>query len=139
MAAWDTLEGNAGLLNPKRTQMSGMQMTLPACNLTPFIQGPTQQTIIKHLLCALSSLDIPQLAYMPEHSNLHLNSALIWYVKENQKGSPPPNNTLCYHKHFCVFFFLVAMDFQGRRLIFIPLTLFLFIIPCKISGITELC
>lgn len=42
---------------------------------------------------------------------------------------------MCSCRHFCVFSFLLAMDFQ--RLIFIPPTLFLFIIPCETIGVSE--
>lgn len=115
--------------------MSDMQMALPTGKLTPFIQGPIQQTITHLPLYASSSVDTPQFAYMPEHSNPILPSTLLQYIKENKNGSPPLNSSLGSCKHFC---FSLAMDFQDKRLIFILWALLQFINPCRTSGITEL-
>lgn len=100
---------------------------------THFFHSRIHITIIKHLLRASPSLDIPQLANVPEHFNPTLKSPLFLCIKENQNGGPLLNSSVCCCKHFRVF---SSLDFQGRRLIFIPPILFNN--SGKTSGITKL-
>lgn len=109
--------------------MSGMQTTLPTCSLPPFIQGSIQRTVIN--TCYVLHPGLMQ----TEHSNPALELSPYPVYQRKQNGSPSLNNSMCSCKHFCVFSFLLATNFQ--RFIFIPPTLFLFIIPCKTIGVTE--